>query len=155
MIRRANIKDIDRIMELLREVLELHAALRPDIFISGTTKYTGEELKRIISCDLTPVYVAADENDRVEGYVFCQIKEQPSANHMVPFKTVYIDDLCVDEALRGHHIGEQLFEYVKNEAKRLGCYDITLNVWTGNDSAESFYEKMGMKPREKQMEYIL
>ena len=50
---------------------------------------------------------------------------------------------------------EQLFEYVKNEAKHLGCYEVTLNVWSGNTSAEKFYEKMGLKTKERQMEYIL
>ena len=52
-------------------------------------------------------------------------------------------------------IGELLFEYVKNEAKHLGCYEVTLNVWSGNTSAEKFYEKMGLKTKERQMEYIL
>ena len=51
--------------------------------------------------------------------------------------------------------GERLFEYVKKEAKRMGCYEVTLNVWAGNTSAEKFYEKMGMKTKERQMEYIL
>ena len=41
-VRRAEIKDIDKVSMLLSEVLELHAKLRPDIFISGTTKYTRE-----------------------------------------------------------------------------------------------------------------
>ena len=67
----------------------------------------------------------------------------------------FIDDLCVDQQARGQHIGESLFEYVKNEAKRMGCYEVTLNVWAGNTSAEKFYEKMGMKTKERQMEYIL
>ena len=74
---------------------------------------------------------------------------------MVPFKSLFIDDLCVDQQARGQHIGESLFEYVKNEAKRMGCYEVTLNVWAGNTSAEKFYEKMGMKTKERQMEYIL
>ena len=74
---------------------------------------------------------------------------------MVPFKSLFIDDLCVDQHARGQHIGESLFEYVKNEAKRMGCYEVTLNVWAGNTSAEKFYEKMGMKTKERQMEYIL
>ena len=39
--------------------------------------------------------------------------------------------------------------------KRMGCYEVTLNVWAGNTSAEKFYEKMGMKTKERQMEYIL
>lgn len=37
----------------------------------------------------------------------------------------------------------------------MGCYEVTLNVWSGNTSAEKFYEKMGMKTKERQMEYIL
>ncbi len=63
--------------------------------------------------------------------------------------------LCVDRQARGQHIGESLFEYVKQQAKELGCYEVTLNVWAGNTPAEHFYEKMGMKTKERQMEYIL
>ena len=44
---------------------------------------------------------------------------------------------------------------LKNEAKQIGCYEVTLNVWAGNTSAEKFYEKMGMRTKERQMEYIL
>lgn len=43
-IRRANEKDIPRIIDLLGQVLQIHAEIRPDIFIPGTTKYTDEEL---------------------------------------------------------------------------------------------------------------
>ena len=100
-------------------------------------------------------YVAADENDVCLGYAFCQLKQQPFSNNMVPFTSLFIDDLCVDAKTRGQHVGESLFEYVKGEAKRLGCYEVTLNVWAGNTSAEKFYEKMGLKTKERQMEYIL
>ncbi len=154
-IRRACEKDIDRILDLLKQVLEIHAKIRPDIFISGTTKYSGDELKEIISDDNKPVYVAVDDSDTVLGYAFCQLKEQPFTSTMVPFKSLYIDDLCVDESERGQHLGEKLFDYVKEQARGLGCYEITLNVWEGNDSAARFYERMGMKPKETQMELVL
>ena len=68
---------------------------------------------------------------------------------------LFIDDLCVDESCRGMHIGQKLFDYVKDQAKALGCYEITLNVWEGNDAARGFYENLGLKPKETQMEYIL
>ena len=155
MIRRAKKSDIPRLIVLLQDVLEIHAAIRPDVFISGTTKYTQEELEEIIADDQRPIYVAVDETDSVLGYAFCILKEQPFSNNMVPFKSLFIDDLCVDSACRGQHIGEELFEHVKSEAKKLGCYEVTLNVWAGNDGAEHFYEKMGMKTKERQMEYIL
>ena len=154
-IRRAEEKDIERIIELLHEVLEVHAKLRPDIFVSGTTKYSKDEISAMLSDDDTPIFVAADESDTVMGYVFCQRMEQPHADTMVPFSSIYIDDLCVDPKCRGQHVAEELFTYVKEEAGRLGCYEITLNVWNGNAPAERFYEKMGMKPQEKYMELVL
>ncbi len=154
-IRTAEEKDIPQIIELLGQVLQIHADIRPDIFIPNTTKYTNGELKEIINDTSKPIFVATDENDKCLGYAFCQLQEQPFSNNMVQFKSMFIDDLCVDKSTRGQHIGEALFEYVKNEAKKIGCYEVTLNVWSGNTSAEKFYEKMGMKTKERQMEYIL
>lgn len=154
-IRRAAEKDIKKVNDLLSQVLEIHAGIRPDIFISGTTKYTNAELLQIFHDDSRPVYVAVDADDEVMGYAFCVLKQQPFSNNMVPFTTLFIDDLCVDQNIRGMHIGQKLFEHVKQEAVRLGCREVTLNVWEGNDTARAFYEKMGMKPKETQMEYIV
>ena len=154
-IRKAEEKDIPRIIELLGQVLQIHADIRPDVFIPGTTKYTVDELAEFLKNEDKPIYVAVNEDDECLGYAFCQLKEQPFSNNMVPFRSLFIDDLCVDKAARGQHIGEELFEYVKQQAKKMGCYEVTLNVWSGNTSAENFYEKMGMKTKERQMEYIL
>ncbi|EID84253.1 Acetyltransferase [Treponema sp. JC4] len=154
-IRDAQPKDSEKIINLLQQVLELHAKIRPDIFIPGTTKYTPEELKGLLNDQEKPIYVAVDDEDSVIGYAFCQIQQQPFSNNMIPFKSMFIDDLCVDSTCRGQHIGEQLFEYVKEQARKIGCYEVTLNVWAGNTGAEHFYEKMGMKTKERMMEFIL
>lgn len=154
-IRAAEKKDVGRVLELLSQVLELHAEIRPDIFISGTTKYTEEELLNIFSDKKRRTYVAVNGDKGVVGYAFCVIKSQPFSNNMVPFDSFFIDDLCVDKSERGKGTGKALFEFVKSEAKRLGCYEITLNVWEGNDAAIAFYKRLGMKPKETQMEFIL
>ena len=151
-VRKAEDKDMAKVSILLSEVLELHAKIRPDIFIPGTTKYTPEGLKEIFANEDTPVFVATDEEDQVVGYAFCIMKRQPFSTNMKDFKTLFIDDLCIDENCRGQHIGKTLFDYVKAYAKDQGCYDITLNVWEGNDNARRFYEKMGMFVKETQME---
>lgn len=154
-IRRAEEKDVDRVVALLSQVLELHAKIRPDIFIPGTTKYTGAELVEMFQDDRRPVYVAVDDSDLVMGYAFCAFRAQPFSNNMIQFESLFIDDLCVDERARGRHIGRELFEHVRREAEKAGCYEVTLNVWEGNDAARGFYEKMGFKPKETQMEFIL
>ena len=153
-VRRAEDRDAEKVMKLLGEVLELHAKLRPDIFIPGSTKYTREELHGIFRNEDTPVFVAADDSGEVAGYAFCVMKQPPFSTNMKPMKTLYIDDLCVDEGCRGQHVGTILFDYVKQFAREQGCYDITLNVWEGNNARE-FYDKMGMFVKETQMEMIL
>ena len=154
-IRRAEVKDIPSLITLLNEVLEIHARIRPDIFISGTTKYTHEELEKMIQDDQKPIFVAVDDHDDVLGYVFTQIVRQPFSTNMVPFTSLFIDDLCVDNKTRGLGVGKALLDFVKAEAKRLGCYEVTLNVWAGNDAAIRFYEKNGLKIKETTMEFIL
>lgn len=154
-IRRAEQKDLKKVDSLLSQVLEIHASIRPDIFISGTKKYTDEELLNIFKDDEKPVFVACDESDEVLGYAFCIFKQQPFSTNMHQFKTLYIDDLCVDEKARGKHAGKTLYHYVLDYAKKHGCYDVTLNVWEGNDKARKFYEHMGLKVKETQMEVIL
>ena len=115
-IRKAEKKDIPRILALLGQVLQIHAEIRPDIFIPGTTKYTPCELTELLQQEDHPIYVAVDEDDLCMGYAFCQLREQPFSTNMVPFKSLFIDDLCVDKQTRGQHIGESLFEYVKQPA---------------------------------------
>ena len=118
-IRKAEEKDILRIIELLGQVLQIHADIRPDIFIPGTTKYTVSQLTELLEKEEKPIYVAVNEEDVCVGYAFCQLQEQPVSNNTVPFKSFYIDDLCVDQEARGQHIGESLFEHVKKEVHEL------------------------------------
>lgn len=154
-IRRAQERDIPRIKELLEEVLNIHAKGRPDLFIPNTTKYTDEELKVMVADDTNPIFVCVNEQNTVLGYAMCQLKKRVHDNNMTDIQTIFIDDLCVDEAARHQKIGQQLFTYVKQYAKEIGCYNVTLNVWSFNEKAIGFYEAMGLQPMETVMEVIL
>ncbi|MBQ6536666.1 MAG: GNAT family N-acetyltransferase [Firmicutes bacterium] len=155
LIRRAENRDIDAVHRLLRQVLELHAELRPDLFVTGEAKYDKDALRHIFADDNRPVYVAVDEEDAIAGYAFCALQQRPDAAYIKPGRSLYVDDLCVDESRRGTGLGRMLFAHVAEEAARMGCTDVTLNVWQGNDAARAFYEKMGMSVRETKLEYKL
>ena len=148
-IRKARIEDINRIAELLHQVNDVHADGRPDLFIHGKRKYNNEELVDIISNEKMLIFVA--EEDVVLGYAFCIIEEAKGEN-LHPMKSLYIDDLCVDEKIRSKGIGTALYKHVVKEAKTLACNRITLNVWCLNESAMRFYQKMGLVPLKIVME---
>ena len=152
-IRKAEPRDIPRIMELLSQVLEVHAAGRPDLFKSGTTKYAPSELEEILADSERPIFVG-EYDGAVQGYAFCMFQRHKEQN-TPEFTTLYIDDLCVDEKSRGMHVGKSLYEYVLKFAKESGCYNVTLNVWACNESAMKFYEKCGLQVQKIGMEKIL
>ena len=154
-IRRAETCDMPRIDELLMQVELVHHKARPDLFKNGGRKYTDEELAAIIADDKRPILVAVDDNNRLLGYAFCIFQQYLDNTIMTDIKTLYIDDLCVDEACRGQHIGRALYEAVLAYAREHGCYNVTLNVWSGNDNAQRFYESCGLKPQKIDMEVIL
>ena len=154
MIRRAIEKDIPKISDLLFQVCMVHHNGRPDVFGVGR-KYSAEELRVMIEDDTRPILVCTDENDEVMGYCFCIYQQHTNHSVLTNIKTLYIDDLCVDENLRGKHIGSQLYEAAVKLARESGCYNLTLNVWSCNPSAMRFYEAQGLVPQKVCMEKIL
>lgn len=153
MIRKANKNDIGRIIELLHQVDMVHHEIRPDLFKPYTTKYNEQELEALLDNDNNPIFVYDD--GEVLGHAFCQITDVKSHKLLQDAKTLYIDDICVDEKARGKHVGKALYEFVRDYAKSIGCYNMTLNVWEGNDPALSFYKNMGMKVQKTGMEEII
>ena len=154
-VRFACEKDIPQMNSLLYQVERVHQQGRPDLFKEGAKKYTDNELKAMLKDKTKPIFAAVDENDVMKGYAFCVFQEHKGDNVLTDIKTLYIDDLCVDENCRGQHIGSVLYEAVKKFAKEQGCYNVTLNVWECNPSARKFYEKVGLKPYKTGMEVIL
>ena len=154
MIRLAIEKDIPKIEDLLLQVCIVHHNERPDIFKVGR-KYSSEEIKVFLKDKSRPILVSVDENDEVMGYCFCVFQQHKDNSVLTDIKTLYIDDLCVDENLRGRHIGKELYEAALKMAKDSGCYNLTLNVWNCNASAVKFYESQGLVPQKVCMEKIL
>ena len=153
-IRFAASRDIPGLIDLLQQVGEVHHRIRPDIFRSGAQKYDEAALEALLQDPQRPIF-AAVEDDKLLGYCFCIVETTEGDPVLSDDKTLYIDDLCVDENCRGQHVGKVLYDHACAYARQIGCRTVTLNVWCGNDSAMAFYEKRGLKPRKIYMEAIL
>lgn len=152
-IRFACQNDLDDINKLLYEVHKVHSDGRPDLFKKGAKKYSDEEVLELIENSNYKIFVA-DLDSHVVGYAFCIVKESESAS-TCHIKSLYIDDLCVDENIRGHHIGTKLYNQVCTYAKENGFYNVTLNVWACNEKAYAFYKHIGLEIQKIGMEKIL
>jgi len=152
--RQANKNDIEALSNLLDEIAEVHIKVRPDIFRQNAKKYTPEEIENIINDEKTPVFVAVLDG-KVVGHAFCIFHIHDGEKNINDFKSLYIDDLCVEKNCRNIGIGRQFFEYIKEYAKNNGFYNIVLNVWEANTNAVKFYESLGMTTQCEHKELIL
>ncbi|MBE5872368.1 MAG: GNAT family N-acetyltransferase [Lachnospiraceae bacterium] len=155
MVRRAVKEDIPAILELLVQVDMVHHKGRPDLFKGPATKYNAKELEEILSNEKTPVFVCENKDGRVAGHAFCIHKQVLGDAVLTDVKTLYVDDICVDEKARGFGVGRKLYRAVLEYAKKGGFYNVTLNVWSCNPTAMKFYEAMGLTPQKVCMEQIL
>lgn len=155
MVRRAIPDDIPSLIRLLLQVDMVHHEGRGDVFRGNTTKYDASELLKMLDDDDDPIFVCVDENDNVIAHAFCVTKQVKDDKVLTDIKTLYIDDICVDEGSRGKGVGRELFDFLRTYAGSNGYYNITLNVWTCNPGAVKFYESLGMTPQKIGMELLL
>ena len=133
----------------------VHHNGRPDLFKGPATKYNATQLAEILENPDTPVFVCVNENGMIKGHAFCMRKQILNDSVMTDVRTLYIDDICVDEACRGQGVGRTLYQYVLDYARAQGYYNVTLNVWSCNQKAVNFYEAMGLKQQKIGMEQVL
>ena len=153
-VSRAASRHIPGIIGLLRQVGEVHHRGRPDLFRAGAQKYNESDLESTLTDESRPIFVACD-GEKVLGYGFCILKETKNDPVLCDNKSLYIDDLCVDEACRGQHIGSKIYTHITAYAREIGCDSITLNVWAFNENAMGFYCSLGMDQRNIYMEMKL
>lgn len=128
--------DINR---LARQIHEMHVSWRPDIYQMPEELFSEEEFRTLV--ESRQIYVAKLEGI-VVGFAILKIREY-SWPAVVYRKVLFIDQICVDEALRGHGLGTRIMEDVRALARAFGCTDMQLGVYPQNDAAVSFYQKCG------------
>ncbi|MCQ2513820.1 MAG: GNAT family N-acetyltransferase [Ruminococcus sp.] len=155
LIKIAEKRHISGLCKLLHQVCNVHHNGRPDLFKLGGIKYSEAQLEDMVKSKDNPIFVAVDKNENVLGYAFCITKQFLNDGALTDIKTLYIDDICIDEKYRGKSIGSRIFRFVKDYAKEHNYYNLTLNVWSCNPGAEEFYKKCGLMVQKTGMECIL
>lgn len=156
-VRRAEPRDYETVGRLLGYILGLHREGRPDLFedsAASSGKYSEEEFDGLLK-DKNSVIFCAESGGEVVGYLICKIIIERKNPVLRNIKTLYLDDLCVDEGFRKKGAGRALMEAAESYARKNGFYNLTLNVWEFNEGAKEFYGKMGYTTQRRELEKVL
>ena len=148
MIELATAKDRAEVNRLARQIHQLHVDWRPDIYQMPEELFSEEQFQELIG---TRKMYVGKLNGIVVGYAILKIREY-NWPAVVYRRVMVLDQLCVEETLRGHGLGTAMMEDIRALAKAFGCTDMQLGVYPQNDAAVSFYQKCGFMIRSINMQ---
>lgn len=148
MLQLARPEDHAAIESLAQQVHDLHVQWRPDIYAPAGVLWPQERFDAAVA---ERQLFAAKIGEKVVGYVLLKVRNYEMIGH-TKRKVLLVDELCVDETLRGHGIGTEMMADVRAIARAYSCTDMQLGVYPQNSEALAFYQKCGFRIRSIDMQ---
>ena len=138
-IRQALPADAEALVQLIRELADyehlLHEA-RPDV----------ESLQKHLAGETHPTCEALVAEDTSTGDIVGMALYFYNYSTFLTRWGIFLEDLFVQPAARGHGVGFALLKKLANIALSKGCERLDWNVLDWNELAIDFYNKLGAKP---------
>lgn len=135
-IRRAKMKDTDRIIELISELG------RPEPKNEEESKHFAKLIQNYISEKDKKMILVAEIDSKVVGLISLVLL--PRLNRSKP--EAWIPDFIVDQEYRNKGIGRELLKKCIRIARREKCWRVRLETGLSRKCAQRFYKKTRMKP---------
>lgn len=97
--------------------------------------------RQIASYPRYRIYVAV-RNEAIVG-TFALLMMDNLAHMGAP--SAIVEDVCVDEGLRGQGIGGAMMRFAMKESARCGCYKLVLSSNLERSDAHAFYRSLGFE----------
>lgn len=152
MIRFAEMNDLPQVNTIRRQVHELHARGRADIFQSEFNAELENHIYETYGCKESDIIVA-DIDGRICGFAVLEVVDRPESPYSLARSFLRVVEFGVDKACRRQGIGTQMFDYIKQIAAERDLGTIELDMWEFNDGALKFYESVGFKTYRRYMEF--
>ncbi|MFL9601274.1 GNAT family N-acetyltransferase [Aeromonas dhakensis] len=142
-IRKAREQDIDAILELNRQIGEIHFAQAPQVFCPPSPEERAFLLAAIAAEGR--LFCVAEQDGAVAGFLTARI----DINETIPFLSkepiCRIGTLVVHEGQRSRGIGKALIAHCDEWGKAQGASQLRLEVMAFNERAKALYERLGFK----------
>jgi ribosomal protein S18 acetylase RimI-like enzyme len=145
LIRRATRADAEAVSSLNAVVQSLHAeALAFRFKPPGPATFPPAEAAALIGKPETIMFVAEMDGLPV-GYVYAEHMQRPETPFTYAHELIYIHHISVKPEFRAKDMGEALLDAVRAAAAERKIELITLDVWSFNASARSFFRRNGFR----------
>jgi GNAT superfamily N-acetyltransferase len=151
-IRKAELRDIPEIQRLYRQLDAHHTELLPEVFQPVDGDARGNELVGKWIDREDAVYLLAELNGQVVGFVNVQQASHPNYPMFRPHQFAMIENAVVDKPHRGRGIGTLLFHAAIDWARGHGLCHVQATVWHENAGAREFYLDQGFRPMTVRLE---
>ena len=131
---------IEPATEVSDELVDAFARLIPQLSTSSPPP-GADELRAIIDNEHSVLFVARD-GEAVVGSLTLALYRIPTGCK------AWIEDVVVDDAARGHGIGEALNLAALDEARRRGVKAVSLTSRPSREAANRLYQRIGFTLRE-------
>ncbi len=153
MIRQAVLEDLDQITLLVKDVGNLHARNRTDIFLPGAVTADKEKCKKRILGEKYHILVEEKEG-QILGVCMAFIRTIKNDIKLRNAKVLRIEEIVVRPEMRKKGIGSALIRCMKRYALDNDCCRIETNVWGFNHVSHRFMIKERFTVQQQTMEYF-
>ena len=131
---------VDIATEATPDLVETIGRILPQLSKSSPAPTTAE-IAEIIDSPASALLVARVDG-RIVGTLTLVIFRIPTGMR------AWIEDVVVDDAARGHGVGEALNRFALNLAKQRGCKTVDLTSRPSREAANRMYQRIGFQARE-------
>lgn len=125
--------------EVTGEMVEMWRKLMPQLSSSSSLP-TREQLEQIINSQSVIMFIAREDGKLVGSLSLAYFR--------VPTGTRgWIEDVVVDESMRGRGIGEAMTRSALNKARELGIRTVDLTSRPSREAANRLYQRVGFQQR--------
>jgi len=142
-VRRATEADADVLSKLNADVQSLHAAAMPERFKPlGPDTFPAAAARELLAAPRNLIFIAESESQPI-GYAYAEVIHLPESAIRNAWDEVHLHHLSVRPAYRRKGVASALLDCVRAAADEFGIDLVTLQVWTFNEGAQSFFRRQG------------
>lgn len=150
-VRKATAEDYNALCELFDEGDALHRDNLPHIFQKPDGAAREQDYYLGLVADENVALFVAEVDEKLVGFVHAIVRDAPAIPVFVPRCYAIVDGIVVKSGFQNQGIGKILMDKMQEWAIAGGATTIELNVYEFNETAISFYERLGYQALSRKM----